>query len=113
MEYKPFKSEMIPDVFWVGINDWAIRNVHGFHLDEGSSYNSYLIMDQHPTLIDTVYYPFIDEYLERIQSVCDLDKIEYIVMNHAENDHSSTLVAVIDKMPNATIVTNQKCKEIL
>ena len=70
-------------------------------------------MDEHPTLIDTVKYPFADEFMERIQTVCNLEDIEYVVMNHAEGDHSSALPIVITRMPKATIVTTQKCKDTL
>ena len=104
---------MIPDVYWTGVNDWAIRVFHGYATDEGSSYNSYIIMDEKITLIDTVKCPFADEFLERISGITDLDKVEYIVMNHAEGDHSSALPKVINQFPNATIVTNVKCKEVL
>ena len=107
------KTEMIKDVYWTGVVDWAVRLFHGYHTDEGSSYNSYLIMDEHPTLIDTVKAPFAREFEERISAVCPLDKIEYVVMNHAEGDHSSALPYIIRKMPQATVVTNAKCKESL
>ncbi|CAL6063236.1 A-type_flavoprotein 2 [Hexamita inflata] len=111
--YNPIKTEMLPDIFWVGVNDWALRVFHGYHTEKGSSYNSYLIMDEKPTLIDTVKYPFTDQHLETIQSVISFDKIEYIVMNHSEPDHSSALPALYSKTPQATIVTNAKCKENL
>ena len=113
MPYKPHTTEMIPGVYWVGVNDWTIRIFHGYHTDEGSSYNAYLIMDEHPTLIDTVKYPFFSEFVERIEGVCPLEKIEYIVMNHAEGDHSSSLPLILPRMPQATVVTNAKCKEEL
>ncbi|CAL5975780.1 A-type_flavoprotein 2 [Hexamita inflata] len=110
---KSVKMEMLPDIFWVGVNDWALRVFHGYHTEKGSSYNSYIIMDEKPTLIDTVKYPFTDEHFETIQSVISFDKIEYIVMNHSEPDHSSALPALYAKTPQATIVTNAKCKENL
>ncbi|CAL6055987.1 A-type_flavoprotein 2 [Hexamita inflata] len=111
--YKPVKTELIPDVFWVGVNDWAIRIFHGYNTDEGSSYNAYVIMDEKPTLIDTVKCPFAQEHIERIQSVVELSKIEYLVMNHSEPDHSGAIAKVYALMPQATIVTNMKCKENL
>ena len=84
-------TKMLEDIYWVGANDWAVRNFHGFFIDEGTSYNSYLILDEKPTLIDSVREPFAQEHIERISAVIPLDKIIYIVMNHAEGDHSQSL----------------------
>lgn len=101
---------MVDDVYWVGVNDWAVRIFHGYHTDEGSSYNSYIIMDEQPTLVDTVKYPFAEEFMERVSSVIPFEQVKYVVMNHAEGDHSSSLPIIIKKMPQATIVTNRVCK---
>ena len=106
-------SIMAPDVHYCGVIDWAVRIFHGYNTDEGSSYNSYLIMDEHPTLIDCVKYPFAAEHRERIASICPLDKIEYVVMNHAEGDHSSSLPLLLPFLPNAQVVTNNVCKNNL
>ncbi|KAH0570903.1 A-type flavoprotein 2 [Spironucleus salmonicida] len=109
MAFLPNPQPMLDDIHWVGIVDWAVRIFHGYHTDEGSSYNSYLIMDEQPTLIDSVKYPFVQEHLERIQAVCALDKIKFIIMNHAEGDHTSSLPLFINQCVNATIVTNKIC----
>lgn len=101
---------MVDDIYWVGVNDWAIRVFHGYHTDEGSSYNAYVIMDEQPTLVDTVKYPFAQEFMERVAGVVDFSTIKYVVMNHAEGDHSSSLPIIIKYMPQATIVTNRVCK---
>ena len=64
---------MVDDVYWVGVNDWAVRIFHGYHTDEGSSYNSYVIMDEQPVLVDTVKYPFAEEFMERVAGVVPFD----------------------------------------
>jgi flavorubredoxin len=83
------------DVWWVGAIDWNIRNFHGYQTRRGSTYNAYLILADSITLIDTVKAPFREEMLARIASVVDPGKIEYIVSNHSEMDHSGSLPEVI------------------
>ena len=100
-------------MYWVGAIDWSVRNFHGYHTDEGSSYNAYLMMDEEKTLIDTVKAPFADELLERIKAVTPLDSVKWVIMNHAENDHTGALPLIIPKLTNATIVANRFCKEHL
>lgn len=78
-------------VYWVGAIDWAIRDFHGYTTPHGSTYNAYLVMADKITLIDTVKAPFLDEMLSRIASVVDPSKIDYIVSNHSEQDHSGCL----------------------
>jgi flavorubredoxin len=83
------------DVWWVGAIDWNIREFHGYETRRGSTYNAYLILADRITLIDTVKAPFREEMLARIASVVDPGKIEYIVSNHSEMDHSGSLPEVI------------------
>jgi len=83
------------DVWWVGAIDWNIRDFHGYQTRRGSTYNAYLILADKITLIDTVKAPFREEMLARIASVVDPGKIEYIVSNHSEMDHSGSLPEVI------------------
>ena len=75
------------NVFWVGAIDWNLRNFHGYITPKGSTYNSYLITDEKIALIDTAKAPFAGELLERISSVIDPGKIDYITANHVEMDH--------------------------
>lgn len=92
-----FKAEKISDrVYWVGAVDWNVRNFHGYLTGRGSTYNAFLVMDEKITLIDTVKAPFAGELLARVASVIDPSKIDYIISNHAEPDHSGSLPAVID-----------------
>ncbi len=85
-------------VYWVGAIDWTIRDFHGYTTPHGSTYNAYLVMADKITLIDTVKAPFMDEMLSRVASVVDPSKIDYIVSNHSEQDHSGCLLQVIDRI---------------
>ena len=85
-------------VYWVGAIDWSIRDFHGYTTPHGSTYNAYLVMADKITLIDTVKAPFMDEMLLRIASVVDPAKIDYIVSNHSEQDHSGCLLDVISRV---------------
>ncbi|CAL5970868.1 A-type_flavoprotein [Hexamita inflata] len=107
-------SELVaPDVYWVGAIDWSVRVFHGYHTDEGTSYNAYLLMDEEVTLIDTVKVQFGLELLERIKQITFLDSVKYVIMNHAENDHSGALPFLMTQLKNATIVTNKICMDHL
>jgi hypothetical protein len=62
-------TEMAKGVYWVGVVDWGIRHFHGYELSthRGTSYNAYLILDEHAVLVDTVWDPFQDQLLENIR----------------------------------------------
>ena len=83
------------DVWWVGAIDWNIRDFHGYQTRRGSTYNAYLILADKITLIDTVKAPFREEMMARIASVVDPEKINYIISNHSEMDHSGSLPEVV------------------
>lgn len=88
----PFKAlKVAEDVYWVGAIDWAVREFHGYRTSRGTTYNAFLVMGEKVTLVDTVKAPFKDELLSRIASVVDPAKIDYIISNHAEMDHSGCL----------------------
>lgn len=84
-----------PDVYWVGAIDWTVRNFHGYLTSRGTTYNAFLVRGRSPTLIDTVKAPYYREMMSRIASVIDPAKIEYIVSNHSEMDHSGCLPQTI------------------
>jgi len=79
------------DVYWVGAIDWEVRNFHGYLTSKGTTYNAFLVLADKVTLIDTVKAPFRDEMFSRIASVIDPHKIDYIVSNHSEMDHTGSL----------------------
>lgn len=90
------KAVKISDrVYWVGAIDWTVRDFHGYSTEFGTTYNAYLILGDKVTLIDAVKAPFKDELLSRISSVIKPEKIDYIISNHAEMDHSGALPDVI------------------
>jgi len=93
---KPVK--IAEDVYWVGCIDWNIRDFHGYSTYQGTTYNAYLIIDEKVTLIDTVKKEFADELLKNISELIDPQKIDYVISNHAEMDHSGGLARVMHKI---------------
>ena len=84
-----YNAEKISEnVYWVGAVDWHVREFHGYRTQRGTTYNAFLVIDDKITLIDTVKKEFTDEMLRRISTVIDPEKIDYIVSNHSEPDHS-------------------------
>ncbi len=92
-------------VRWVGKTDWELRRFHGeeYSTHRGSSYNAYLVEDERIALIDTVWQPFAAEFVEKLQQEVDLDRIDYIVANHAEIDHSGALPELMKRIPGTPI----------
>ncbi|MBW2107730.1 MAG: flavodoxin domain-containing protein [Deltaproteobacteria bacterium] len=86
------------DIYWVGAVDWNIRDFHGYSTYAGTTYNAYLILDDHVTLIDTVKKEFADELLAKVSKVIDPKRIDYVVSNHTEMDHSGGLARVMHKI---------------
>jgi flavorubredoxin len=100
-------------IYWIGVDAPDSRSFHGIESPSGGSYNSYLILDEHPTLIDTTNTPFFEDYIVSLRSVIDPKKIEYIIINHLEPDHAGALADVLAECTNATLVCTQKSKEFL
>lgn len=93
------------NIHWVGQRDWEVENFHGmeFKLTKGTSYNSYLIREQKNVLIDTVDHRFSLQFVQNLEMEIDLNEIDFIVINHAEEDHSGALPALMAKIPNTPI----------
>jgi len=89
--------EIAEGIYSVGAVDWNIRDFHGYSI-KGSSYNAYLIMDEKITLIDAVKKEFTDELLYNISLIVDPEKIEYVISNHTEMDHSGGLPWVMKRI---------------
>lgn len=98
--------EITKGVYWVGAIDWDLRNFHGYLTQRGSTYNAYLIIDEKITLIDTVKHYLADEMIERISSVIDPSKIDVVISNHVEMDHSGALPKIMALNPNATVMAS-------
>ena len=89
-------SELAEGVYWVGAIDWNIRNFHGYSTNLGTTYNAYLIVDEKTTLVDCVKAPFFDEQAARIKEIIDPAKIDYLIVNHVEMDHSGALPKMME-----------------
>jgi len=93
------------NVSWIGKIDWELRRFHGdeYSTHRGSTYNSYLIKEKKVALIDTVWNPFAKEYVENLTKIIPLDKIDYVIANHAESDHSGALPELMRHIPDKPI----------
>lgn len=102
------------DIYWVGVND---RETHLFEalwpLPKGVAYNSYVVLDEKVALIDTVKAAFTFDFLEKIQSLLRGRKVDYLVINHMEPDHSGAIQAVLSAFPDIQIVCNSKTTDFL
>lgn len=94
------------NIYWVGAIDWNLRYFHGYATSRGSTYNAYIVFDEKITLIDNVKDGFQEELMERIKSIVDPSKIEVIISNHGEPDHSGALPEILKYAKNATIYSS-------
>jgi flavorubredoxin len=98
--------EIKPNIYWVGGIDWDIRNFHGYLTQRGTTYNAYLIIDKKITLVDTVKHYLFDELISRIKEIIDPSKIDYIISNHVEMDHTGSIPKLLQICPKAKIITS-------
>ena len=105
------RKNLVPGVDWVGAIDWNVRDFHSYNTERGATYNAYFIRDEQNTLIDTVKGPFFERYYKQVCELADPASIKYLVCNHAEPDHSSSLPDAVKAFPNAKIVADKKCRE--
>jgi len=105
---EPFDAVQVTDrVYWVGAIDWGLREFHGYATARGTTYNAYLVVDETVALVDTVKAPFKDEMLARVASVVDPKRIDLIISNHSEMDHSGCLPEVIEATGAARVVASK------
>jgi anaerobic nitric oxide reductase flavorubredoxin len=107
------KTTLKDGVFWVGVVDWNIRDFHGYITSRGSTYNAYVVMDEKTALVDTVKAPFAGELAKKVSEIVELEKLDYIVVNHVEMDHSSSLPIIAKLAKNAKILSTLRGKEEL
>jgi len=102
--------ELKKNVYSVGVVDWELRQFHGHELSthRGSSYNSYLIVDEKTVLVDTVWEPFKDRLIANIAEVVDPASLDIVVVNHSEPDHSGGLPEVMRRAPDALVVVSKR-----
>lgn len=105
-------KEIKNSVFYAGLND-ADRVIFDelIPLEHGTTYNSYIVKGSDKTaVIDTMYPPFSDLYLKNFDEN-GIDKVDYIIANHGEQDHSGSIPALLNKFPDAIVITNDKCRQ--
>ncbi|HEX9062885.1 MAG TPA: flavodoxin domain-containing protein [Clostridia bacterium] len=107
--------EITKNIYWTGIRDWGIRVFHGHELSthRGTTYNSYIIKDKKNVLVDTVWDPFKEEFLENLENDVGLQNIDLIVINHIEPDHGGSLGYLMEKIPNTPIYCTKNGAEII
>ena len=93
------------NVHWVGKIDWELRKFHGdeYSTHRGSTYNAYLIKEEKVALVETVWSPFAKEFVANLTGEIDLKKIDYVIANHAESDHSGALPELMQHIPDTPI----------
>ncbi len=90
--------EIAKGIYDVGVNDWNIRDFHGYSTERGTSYNAFLILDEKIALIDSVKKDFSDDLIDNVSKIVDPKKIDYVVSNHTEMDHSGGLPRVMHRI---------------
>ena len=93
-------------VYWVGAIDWNIRDFHGYTTDEGTTYNAFLIVDEKIVLVDTVKHGFFDQMAARIKSVIGDKKIDILISNHSEMDHTGSIRETICQFKPSKIIAS-------
>ncbi len=107
--------EIVENVYWVGVND---RETDLFEslwpLPYGVSYNSYLIVDEKVALVDTVKFTTTSAYIHKLKKLVGGEKkIDYLIINHMEPDHSGSIKAMVDMFPDIKLVGNAKTAKFL
>ncbi len=105
--------EVKSGVYWVGAIDWNIRDFHGYSTYQGTTYNAFLIVDEKITLVDTVKKPFMGELIYRISQIVDPTKIDYLVVNHVEMDHSGSFIETVERIKPEKIFCSEMGKKAL
>jgi len=100
------KVELKKGIYWVGAIDWNVRDFHGYSTSFGTT--SYLILDEKNVLVDTVKAPFYLEMLGRISEIIDPTKIDIVVSNHVEMDHSGSLSQVAERIGDPMVITSER-----
>ena len=105
------KIQLTDGVYWVGVVDWNLRDFHGYTTPRGGTYNAYLIVDEKIALVDTVKHGFAGGMTDRIKEIIDPSKIDFIISNHVESDHSGSLPEIIKTASHAQVICTEKGKE--
>lgn len=98
---------------WVGAVDWSVRDFHGYLTQKGTTYNAFLVMDEKIALFDTVKKSFKGDLLHNIYKVIDPKKIDYLIVNHVEPDHSGALPEMIEVIKPEKVFCSARGKKAL
>lgn len=107
------KVQVKEGIYWVGAIDWNIRDFHGYSTPGGTTYNSYLVVDEKIALFDTVKKGFKDDLLRRVSTLVDPKKIDYIIVNHVEMDHSGCLPELMEICRPSKLLCSARGKQAL
>lgn len=107
------KVQIADRAYWIGEVDDKKVPFHRLVLEKGTTYNSYFLDTDKPTIIDTVDIAFAGEWVKALAEIVDLKRLQYLVINHVEPDHAGAVGSLMNKAKNAAIVTTEKGKEFL
>lgn len=99
------KKQMTATVSWVGKVDWELSKFHGdeYSTHKGSTYNSYVVEEGKTVLIDTVWKPFAKEFVDNLEAEGLLGKLDAVIAQHAEIDHSGALPELLARRPDLPV----------
>ncbi len=106
-------KELARGVYSVGAIDWDIRDMHGYSTNRGTTYNAFLIIDEKVTLIDTVKHTCRDQLFANIREIIEPEKIDYIVANHIEMDHTGCLQEIMELVKPEKLICSTMGKKVL
>lgn len=108
-------KQITDSVSWVGKVDWQLRKFHGeeYSTHHGTSFNAYLVRDEKTALIETVWTPFASEFIDTLDREIGLNSIDYVIMNHAEPDHSGGFAELMRRIPDTPVYCTKNCVKSL
>jgi flavorubredoxin len=100
-------------IWWVGAIDWSVRDFHGYETPRGTTYNAYLILDEKIALVDGCRDGFGPEMLLRVRDCCSARKVDYLIINHVEPDHSGAIPLLIEQLSPTRVFCSKRAKDVL
>ena len=99
--------------WWVGAIDWDVRDFHGYETKRGTTYNAYLILDEKVAIVDGCRDGFGQEMLSRVRGCCGSRKVDYLVVNHIEPDHSGAIPFLIEQLGPVKVFCSKRAKDAM
>ena len=107
-------KKVTEDLTWVGANDRRLSMFEGvYSVPNGVSYNSYLLLDEKTVLFDTVDKSVSEQFMENVEHVLSGRRLDYVVIQHMEPDHSATLAELLRRCPETTVVCNKMIADMI